>query len=691
MPESTSTTSSEPSARAQTGGPYISASTSLPEITPKALFLGFILSAVLAGANAYLGLKVGMTVSASIPAAVISMALLKAFKESNILENNIVQTAASAGESLAAGVIFTLPALIMLRYWEGFPFLETMSVALCGGIIGVLFTIPLRRALILEAELQFPEGIATGEVLKAGDRGGGGAKYIAIAGLAGAAMQFFQTGLKVVGDSVSGAVTAGKSVFGIASGLGVALLSVGYIVGLNIATLVFLGGAIAWFVGIPLYTALADPATLQSIVGDATGWDAALSVWDARIRYMGVGAMATGGLWALVALIEPIRDGIRSSMDAVRRAKDESTPDITRTERDTPINFVLGGAAAMAVPIFIVFTFVVDQTGLGISSGLYWLTIVFGVLFAFVAGFLFSSVAGYMAGLVGSSNNPISGVTIATILTVSLILLVLLGSQIDFAVDTSQAAAAAATAILVGAVVCCAAAIAGDNMQDLKAGHIVGATPMNQQIMQVVGVVAASLAIAPVMDLLFSAYGFGDVLPRAGMDPSEALAAPQATLMSSVADGVFSRNLPWTMIGLGVLIAIAIIVWDKWLESRESSFRAPVLAVAVGIYLPIDLSVPIFIGGLIAYFAARSATKKAGEEEPESQRGLLFASGLITGEALVGIFLAIPFAIQEDANALAISPDMLGLSPAAFATMEQTLGVVLFAGFCFWLYQVAKK
>lgn len=600
----------------EAGGSYIAASTRLPEVTLKAVVLGFVLSAVLAGANAYLGLKVGMTVSASIPAAVISMAVLRLFRESNILENNIVQTAASAGESLAAGVIFTLPALVMLRYWQGFPFLPTMAVALCGGILGVLFTIPLRRALILEADLKFPEGVATGEVLKAGAEGGEGARYIALAGIGGAVMQLLQTGLKVAEDTVGGAITAGRSIFGVGSGLGVALLAVGYIVGLNIATLVFLGGAISWFAGIPLYTALVDPATLSGIVGDATGYDAALAVWSARIRYLGVGAMAVGGVWALVSLVGPIRDGIRSSWEAVQRARSGEGHTIARTERDTPINIVLYGTLAMAVPIFVIFLFVIDQSGLGISGGLYASTIVFGVFFAFVAGFLFSSVAGYMAGLVGSSNNPISGVTIATILTVSLILLALLGAQIDFAADAAKATVAAATAILVGAVVCCAAAIAGDNMQDLKAGHIVGATPLKQQVMQIVGVVAAAVAIAPVMELLYRAYGFGDVLPRAGMDASEALAAPQATLMSSVADGVFNQNLPWTMIVIGGLIAVAIIVFDQMLERRGSSFRAPVLAVAVGIYLPIELSVPIFIGGLIAYFAGRSL---AGRREQFGQ------------------------------------------------------------------------
>lgn len=672
--------------------PYIPASESLPEITVKAVILGFILSAVLAGANAYLGLKVGMTVSASIPAAVISMAILRFFRESNILENNIVQTSASAGESLAAGVIFTLPALIMLQYWQGFPFLATMAIALTGGVLGVLFTIPLRRALILEADLQFPEGVATGEVLKAGTEGGEGAKYIAIAGLAGALLKFGQTGLQVVSDSAHGAARFGRSIFGYGSELGVALLGVGYIVGLNIAVLVFAGGLISWLFGIPIYTATVSPAELAEITGGATGYDAALEVWSARIRYLGVGAMAVGGIWALLSLFKPIRDGIRSSFDAVRKARAGDRADIDRTERDTPINIVLYGTIAMAIPIFFVFNFVVDQPELGITSGLYWSTILLALLFAFVAGFLFSSVAGYMAGLVGSSNNPISGVTIATILLTSLILLWLLGSQIDFAVDAARATTAAATAILVGAVVCCAAAIAGDNMQDLKAGYLVGATPVKQQIMQMVGVVAAALVLAPILEVLFQAYGLGDVFPRAGMDASQALQAPQATLMSSVADGVFQRNLPWTMIAIGAIIAVAIILFDKMLEKRDSNFRAPVLAVAVGIYLPLELSVPIFIGGMVAYLSERSLMRRKdqlGQEFDEislraGRRGLLFASGLITGEALVGILLAIPFAAAQSTSVMAIAPE--GFEPIA-----NILGLLAFVFFIVWLYRVAKR
>ncbi|MDX1393763.1 MAG: oligopeptide transporter, OPT family, partial [Gemmatimonadota bacterium] len=455
--------SDEPTRGAPTGGggPYIPASQSLPEITVKAVILGFLLSAVLGGANAYLGLKVGLTVSASIPAAVISMAILRMFREHNILENNIVQTAASAGESLAAGVIFTLPALILLQQWAGFPFLPTMGIALCGGILGVLFTVPLRRALIVEADLRFPEGVATGEVLKAGTEGGAGARLIAAGGLAAAALKLTQTGFKLAGGSASGSLTLGRSTFGMGADLSPALLGVGYIIGLDIAVLVFAGGLISWLFGIPIYMALTDPAAVAEITGGATGYDGALEIWSARIRYMGVGAMAVGGLWALIALMKPIRDGISSSLEAVREARRGGGGEVPRTERDTPINVVATGTIALAIPILIVFMGVIDREALGISGGLYWGALLLGTVFALTAGFLFASVAGYMAGLVGSSNNPISGVTIATILTISLVLYLLLGSEIDFTVGGAQATAAAATAILVGAVVACAAAIAG--------------------------------------------------------------------------------------------------------------------------------------------------------------------------------------------------------------------------------------
>ncbi len=670
--------------------PFVSPEDDLPQITVKAVILGFVLSALLAGANAYLGLKVGMTVSASIPAAVISMAVLKLFKNSNILENNIVQTAASAGESLAAGAIFTLPALILLKYWLDFPFLQTAAICMFGGVLGVLFTIPLRRALIVESELQFPEGVATGEVLKAGTKGGDSIKTIAMAGLAAAAFKFGQTGLKIFGGSVGGSVKAGKSIFGMGADLSVALIAVGYIVGLNIAVLIFIGGVISWVFGIPIYMMLADPAEIARVVGSAEGYDAALSIWSAKIRYLGVGAMVVGGVWALISLAKPLVDGIKSSMEAVKQLKSGNKADILRTEQDTPINIVLWSIVLLAIPIFAVFTYVIDIDHLNVSSGTYWGAIIFGVVFSLFAGFLFSSVAGYMAGLVGSSNNPISGVTIATVLATSLCLLAILGSQVDFAADMDKATTAAAAAIIVGAMVACAAALAGDNLQDLKAGQVVGATPYKQQIMQIVGVVAAALVIAPILSLLFNAYGLGGIFPREGMNPDEMLTAPQATLMQSVAEGVFSRNLEWTMIIIGGLVAVANIVIDQILKAKGSNFRAPVLAVAVGIYLPIELSVPIFLGGMVALLSAKAVKKAAearGEDAEEAveaagQRGLLFSSGLITGEALIGIVLAIPFAILESTEALRIMPAELGW-------ISDILGIGVWIAVMFWLYRVA--
>lgn len=682
MPDQTTGASRTPPHR-----PYIPASQSLPEITGKAIVLGILLSAVLSGANAYLGLKVGLTVSASIPAAVISMAILRMFREHNILENNIVQTAASAGESLAAGVIFTLPALILLRHWAGFPFLPTMGIALCGGILGVLFTIPLRRALIVEADLRFPEGVATAEVLKAGAGGGSGAKLIAAGGLAAALLKLSQTGLKIAHDSVETALTFGRSIFGVGSDLSPALLGVGYIVGPRVGSLVLAGGAISWFLGIPIYLAVAEPQTAAAIVGDATGYEAAAAVWSAQIRFMGVGAMVVGGVWALVSLLGAVRDGVRSSLEALRAARAaEGGADVPRTERDMPINVVGTGTLLLALPILAVFVLVIDRSALGITPGLYWLVLALGTVFALLAGFLFASVAGYMAGLVGSSNNPISGVTIATILSISLILYLLLGLQVEFTVSAPQALAAAATAILVGAVVACAAAIAGDNMQDLKAGRIVGATPRQQQIMQLIGVTAAAFVIAPILGLLFEAYGLGGVLPREGMDPAEMLQAPQATLMASVADGVFSRNLPWGMIGIGALIAAAVIALDQTLKARGSSLRVPVLAVAVGIYLPIELEVPIFAGGLVAWLVGRAVRRGGGDGAVEraNQRGLLFSSGLITGEALVGILLAIPFAAMQ-------STDVLNIAPAGFDPIARWIGAAAAVGFVWWLYRVSLR
>ena len=616
------------------------------EITFKAIILGIILSMVLAGANAYLGLFAGMTVSASIPAAVISMGILSLFQKSNILENNIVQTAASAGESLAAGVIFTIPALILLGYWDSFNYWEVAKIAGIGGIIGVLFTVPLRRALIIEAKLQYPEGIATSEVLKAGEESKSnnknnskdGLKIIGTATLVGAIMKFASQALSMWSSSIEWTFVLilerfgkvlGKPIFGIGIDLSPALISVGYIVGRNIGILVFSGGLISWFIAIPIYSAI------NGYNGEPM--NEAWNIWNTQIRYLGVGAMVTGGIWSLIKLIKPLISGIKSSIKSINNDNNSET---LIHEQDFPINYVALALIILLFPLFLLYFDIIGSIKIAILLSLIML----------IFGFLFSAVAAYMAGIVGSSNNPVSGVTIATILFSSLLLAGILGT------GTTEGAAAA---IMVGAVVCCAAAIGGDNLQDLKTGHILGATPWKQQIMQIIGTISSAIVLGLVLDILHTAYTIG----------SKTLSAPQATLMKSVSEGVFTGNLPWNMIIFGALIGIFIICLDRYQESKKSKFRIPVLAVAVGIYLPIELTVPIFIGGIINHLGKKSNSSLFMEK-----KGLLLSSGLITGEALMGIFVAIPIFITGYKNWW---PNISGL---------QYIGPILFLMIIYWLY-----
>jgi putative OPT family oligopeptide transporter len=609
------------------------------QLTLRAVVLGIVLSAVLAGANAYLGLFAGLTVSASIPAAVLSMAILRALGNSNILENNIVQTAASAGESLAAGVIFTFPALIILGYWSVFDYAWVSIVAGLGGLLGVMFTIPLRRSLIVEQQLAFPEGTATAEVLRAGDDPGG-ARKLMLAALVGGLAKLCETGFGLWPATAQTAGYVGQSTIAyIGTNLSPALISVGYIVGLNIAALVFTGGLIAWYIAIPIFSTFyldSDPALAAQFAAGATAADLAGAIWTSKIRFLGVGAMLVGGIWAVISMRGSLFTGIRQGLAAHR------TVPAAHTEHDTPMRLVLIGVALFVVPIALVYYAIVGSVGAAVAM----------TIIMVLAGFLFSAVAAYMAGLVGSSHNPVSGITIATLLFASLLLLAIMGED---------AGAGAAAAIMVGAVVCCAAAIGGDNMQDLKAGYLVGATPWRQQLMQAVGVVSAVLVMAPILNLLLTAYGFG--APTA--EQPNALAAPQATLMASVAQGVFGGGLPWGMVALGAVIGCVVIAIDEMLRRGGYSWRAPVLAVAVGIYLPLELSVPILVGGLIAQLV-RSRLARRGATP--GRAGILFAAGLITGEALIGIGLAVPIAFSGRPDVLALGlqwPALVGLAVVA--------------------------
>jgi putative OPT family oligopeptide transporter len=632
-----------------------------PQLTARAIILSIVLAMILAAANTYLGLFAGLTIATAIPAAVVSMAVLRLLGGGHILENNIVQTGASAGSSIAAGVIFTVPALVILGHWTDFKYWWVLTIAGLGGVLGVLFSVPLRRSLIVEQQLAFPEGKAAAEVLKAGENPASGIRVLAAAsGIGGLGKLIAASGLRLVPDSAAFGSFVGKGIAYMGTNLSPALLGVGYIVGLNIGIVVVAGGILSWNIAIPIYSAyfLDGNADLAARLVGAGAEDAAGAIWSAQIRYLGVGAMLVGGIWTLISLRKSLMSGIRSGLDAARAGASKV---VAETERDLPMKAVLVGLIAFTLPLAGLYYAIVQNAGVSVIM----------TVIMIVAGFLFSSVSAYMAGLVGSSNNPVSGITIGTILFASLVLAVLMGSN---------APLGPVAAIVIGAVVCCAAAVAGDNLQDLKCGYMIGATPWRQQVMLAIGAISCAVVMAPVLNLLAKAYGIGVPTP----EHPQPLLAPQATLMASVAKGLFGGELPWDMIWIGVAIGAAIIICDEILKKRGANFRTPVLAAAVGIYLPLDLTVPIFLGGLLTHLVERAAGVHNDPEAAERihRKGVLFSAGLITGEALMGILIAIPIVAAGKSDVMSL--------PSALQFGE-LVGLAIFAVVGWILYRVAVK
>ncbi len=612
--------------------PFIPADRVVPEMTVVSLILGIILAVVFGAANAYLGLRVGMTVSASIPAAVISMGLIRfVLRRDNILENNMVQTIGSAGESLAAGAIFTLPALFM---WAAESeavsapsFMEISAIAVCGGLLGVLFMVPLRTALIVEEHgvLPFPEGTACAEVLLAGESGGDKSKVV-FSGLGISALyKFIADGLCLFPSEVAWEVKPLRAGFG--ADVLPALAGVGFICGKKISSYMFAGGVLGWFVIIPLISLFGGDMVMAP-GKDPISTLGASGIWSSYIRYIGAGAVAAGGIISLVKSLPTI---VKTFSKAVKGFGHKDANEL-RTNRDLPLPVVMGGALVIALVIWLLPSVPVS---------------LLGALIIVVFGFFFATVSSRMVGLVGSSNNPVSGMAIATLLIATALL----------KATGMTGYAGMASSICIGTVICIVAAMAGDTSQDLKTGYIVGATPMRQQIGELVGAVVSALAIGGVMYLLNAAWGFGE----------QQLPAPQATLMKLVVEGVMGGTLPWGLVFCGIFIAVVIEV-----------LGLPVLPIAIGLYLPIYLSVPIFIGGMIRWFFER---KKAGKSEEENKdtidRGVLYSSGLIAGEGLVGILLAV----------FAVIPLKGGNTLAGLIKLETPLGNV--GGVVFFLLLLA--
>ena len=582
------------------------------EMTIVAVLLGIVLSIVMGAANVYLGLKAGMTVSASIPAAVIAMGILRGmFRRKSILESNLVQTAASAGESLAAGIIFTMPAMILAGIWAGFDFWITSLIALAGGLLGVLLMIPMRRVFVLNnPELKYPEGVACAEVLRAGggdeDEGedeSSGILYVVMGIVVGGLLKVVVSFLGLLRGTVEGAISTGSRVFYFGCDISPALLAVGYIVGLPISVQIFLGGSIGWLIGVPLIGTI-------GIAGD-TPLELAEELWSTKIRYMGVGAMVVGG----VVSIWHVRHGLLAAVNEMKllfTGKLEDVSQQSRTDRNISGASILGlGLICVALIAGIYYVL------LGKAIGITILTTVIMV----VLSFFFVAVSSYIVGLVGNSNNPVSGMTITAVLVT--------GGLITLFGFSGEAGMIAMLGV--AGIVCCAACTAGDVCNDLKTGHLVGASPRNQQIMQVIGVLAAAFIMAPVMTVLHQ----GSLNDGTGGIGGRDLPAPQANLFASLAEGFFGDNeLPKDMVYWGIAIGIVLVIADWILVKQKVNFRLHVMPVAVGIYLPLGLSVPILLGGIVSWLVKRAARS---DSDAAQKRGVLVTSGLIAGESLVGV------------------------------------------------------
>lgn len=656
----------------------------LPELTLRGLILGSILTIIFTASNVYLGLKVGLTFSSSIPAVVISMAVLSLFKTSNILENNMVQTQASAAGTLSS-VIFVIPGLFMCGYWSEFPLWQTFMICLCGGGLGVLFTIPLRRAMVVESKLAYPEGRAAAEILKVANKdqsnkkGKQGIKEIALGSFIAAIFSLLSNGFKLAASESSFAFIWNKMAFGFSMGYSLALLGAGYLVGLAGAIALFVGMFLAWGIFTPYLSNFEFDSAKNAV-------DLASSVWSSKVRLIGTGAIAIAALWTLIELLKPVIEGIK---EIVRNVKITNQEKNERTNIDLSLKSIFILFVLMVVGLFITFYSFVEDANLSIYYQMLFSFV--GTLVSVLIGFFVAAACGYMAGLVGSSSSPISGIGLIGVIISSIVFLVL---GVELFQDPMLSKFAVALAIFTTSVILATAAISNDNLQDLKTGHLVGATPWKQQVALLVGCIFGALAIVPVLNLLYQAYGFVGAMPREGMDASSALAAPQANLMSTIAQGIFHHNIEWSYMAFGVFVGILMIIIDKILR-RTQKMSLPPLAVGIGIYLPPAVNIPLVIGGILKYIVMQYLTKKYAknshkEEKLASceQRGTLFASGLIVGESIFGVIIA---GITVFSVSMGGSENPLALNLTNFHDSE-LLALIFFVGVVlYFIKRIVKK
>ena len=645
----------------------------LPELTVRGILLGAILTIIFTASNVYLGLKVGLTFSSAIPAAVISMAVLKMAKDANILENNMVQTQASAAGTLSA-IIFIIPGMLMIGYWQGFEFWQTLVVSACGGCLGVLFTIPLRRAMVVHSDLAYPEGVAAAEILKVGSRtradgkSESGIKEILSGSVVAGIIAFLTNGLQVLGGSLSAWFHVGRGMTQLPLGYSTALVGAGYLIGIASGLAMLVGILIAWAGFVPYFTmteALPDGMTLQKFAG---------AVYQQKVRLIGAGAMGVAAIWTLMTLARPVIDGVKESIAGTRM--DDTEKGLHRMDIDMSMKSIALVFGVTVIGLLAIFYLFVSPESIPPSQKLIFTVVGVGV--SVLMGFFVAAACAYMAGLVGTSASPISGIGILGIIVSSLVMYALCSSFGIFDLPGGEKFATA-TAIFTTSIILAIACISNDNMQDLKTGWLVGATPWRQQAALLIGCVVGALVIAPVLNLLYEAYGFPGAMPRPGMDPAQALSAPQAVLMTTIAQGIFSSKLAWEYIYIGIGLGVVLVLIDQLLKCTTKNLVLPPLAVGMGIYLPPVIQTPLVVGAILGYFLNRHLRKTAGAEAEAAglRRGTLFASGLIVGESIVGVLLAglIVLSVSNggDENPLA----MVG---SDFADTAEMLGLAVFFG-----------
>ena len=646
----------------------------LKELTFRGMLLGALITVLFTASNVYLGLKVGLTFASSIPAAVISMAVLKMFPGSNILENNMVQTQASSAGTLSS-VIFVLPAMLMMGYWQGFPFWQTLLICTAGGILGVIFTVPLRHVMVVKSDLPYPEGVAAAEILKAGnDHGAGtGIKEIATGGVIAATVGFLTNGLRVIADSASLWFKGGNAIFQVPMGFSLALLGAGYLVGMIGGLAILLGIFFAWGIAVPYFTASAP----MPVDGDMIAY--ASNIWRTKVRFIGVGTIGVAAIWTLLILMKPMLQGMAQSFRAL---KDPNAPKNDRTSQDlSPKTMIYTVLISTVLIVLALYSFLQP---VAIEPGVAVILIAICTLLAAIIGFFVAAACGYMAGLVGSSSSPISGIGIISIVITSLVLMIIGNSTGLLDTQEGQKFLTALT-IFTGAIVICIAAISNDNLQDLKTGYLVEATPWRQQFALIIGVVVGAFVIAPVLEILYHAYGFAGAMPRDMMDPSQALSAPQATLMMTIANGIFSGNLEWSYIFFGIGLGVVLIIIDSVLKkSSANRFALPALAVGMGIYLPPTINAPIIIGATLSWlinrhienYAIRNGKDKDELKKKAERYGTLFAAGLIVGESLIGVLLAFIIAASVTSGG---SDAPLSLELENWGSAAEIIGLLVFS------------